>query len=87
MELDKEEILEILKSGETAVMFTKVDGTRRNLHCTLKMELIPKLAFPAESISGKKKLSEDVIRVWSLGDEAWRSFRIDSVITVVQLSK
>lgn len=86
MELNKEEILEVLKGGEATVMFTKVDGTLRGLHCTLDMRLIPPTP-PMGPMRVKKKLSEDVIRVWSIGDEAWRSFRTDSVIIVVKLYK
>ena len=74
----KNSILQKLKEGLTEVVFTKVNGERRVMLCTLKETEIPaEHLVPSEN---PKKLSEDVIRVWDIEAKGWRSFRHDSVI-------
>lgn len=64
------ELLEALTGkNPVAVTFTKLDGTRRDMRCTLNFELIPTENHPGL----------DVIRVFDLEDNGWRSFRVDSV--------
>lgn len=73
------ELLEVL-TGENpvAVTFTKLDGTKRDMRCTLNLELIPTENHPKGTKQTKENL--DVIRVFDLDeDNGWRSFRVDSV--------
>ena len=68
------------KHSSLIVNFTKVDGTARWLHATLTSDLIPVEHQP----KGDKKLnlSEDAVRVYDLENSGWRSFRVDSVISI-----
>jgi hypothetical protein len=72
-------IYEQLKAGRCRVTFTKVDGTDRTMNCTLKDEMLP------EQYRGKGTIlteGSNVIRVYDLDLNEWRSFRVDSVKNV-----
>jgi hypothetical protein len=70
-------MLTLLHEGILNVSFTKVDGSHRDMKCTLKKELLPESYI--DSTENKKKESTETICVWDLDKEGWRSFRIDSV--------
>ena len=67
----------VLKENEVYITFTKIDGTEREMLCTLKTDNIP----IAESKVTKKerKVSSDTISVFDLEKKDWRSFRIKSI--------
>lgn len=73
---DWAQIKEQMRSGVVLVTFKKVDGSLRNMECTLAEYLLP-----AATGSGKTP-NEDVLVVFDIEKESWRSFRKDSVITV-----
>ena len=83
--LTRDEILEKLETNRWVVNFTKVNGDKRSMTCTLRKDLLP-AATQADPLSQKKvrAVSEQVIPVWDLKKEGWRSFRIDSVIDMVR---
>lgn len=68
-----------LNYGPVTVTFTKKDGTERVMNCTTKSELVP--ASPVvEGVEKKeKKKNEEVMSVYDLEAQGWRSFRWDSV--------
>lgn len=70
--MNRNELIHSLKGGNVQVTFKKIDGDMRKMICTLQEDVIPKT-------TGKKKENKDVLAVWDLGKNAWRSFRIDSV--------
>lgn len=86
--MNKYELKEVLENGIATVTFTKVDGTERTMKCTLIPEYIP--AKPVAE--GQQLLTEgltkvdnpNTIAVWDLENNAWRSFRIDSIKTVLK---
>jgi hypothetical protein len=69
---------EILHLGPVNVIFIKKDGTERKMRCTLKPSLLPQTDL--EEAVQKKTPNPDVLAVWDLENEGWRSFRFDSVI-------
>lgn len=71
--MTRDEIKEILQCSIAMVQFTKVDGSRRHMLCTLISNLLPDLA------GSSVKRSQEVLPVWDIQKDAWRSFRIDSV--------
>ena len=83
---DKYELKEILSNTVSTVVFTKVDGTERELKCTLLPEYLP--AKPV--VEGQQLLTEalprkenpDTLAVWDMERNGWRSFRTDSVKAV-----
>lgn len=61
------------------VDFIKKDGTQRKLRCTLRADLLPPQTDLEEAVQNKTA-NPDVLAVWDLENEGWRSFRYDSVI-------
>ena len=88
--ITREQLSELLHTGECVVEFTKVDGTVRSMPCTLSETLIPPtpvhetntdnpIDFPTPK--REKKQNPDVMSVWCLDKKEWRSFRIANVIS------
>lgn len=65
------DIRELLKDGVIEVKFTKKDGSLRVMKCTLKEDLIPTEHAPKGT--GKVKTSGDVISVFDVENNGWRS--------------
>lgn len=61
------------------VTFTKTDGTEREMRCTQAHDLIP---IDKEPKGTTRALSDEVVRVFDLDKQEWRSFRWDSIISV-----
>ena len=68
-----------LNYGPVTVTFTKKDGTERVMKCTTSDSLIPQVIEESLTPKREKKLNEDVMSVYDLEAEGWRSFRWDSV--------
>jgi hypothetical protein len=83
MAYTREQLIEALHKGPCTVTFTKVNGEVRVMPCTLQAELIP-LQPIAAVVEGKapRKVSLDTVRVFCTDKQEWRSFRVDSVITL-----
>lgn len=83
--MNKAEIVDLLKQDIFTVTFTKVTGEERTMPCTLKEDLIPVIIKPAVvEIKAPRKENDNVLSVWCTDKQAWRSFRIDSVKSVVR---
>ena len=76
------DMMKELTSRECQVKFKKVNGDLRDMTCTLKEDMIPS-ATKADPMSQKKirAISDEVIPVWDVNAEGWRSFRVDSVVS------
>ncbi len=68
-----------LAYGPTTVIFTKKDGTERVMNCTTNLELVPDEPIVETVEKKEKKINEDVMRVYDLDANGWRSFRWDSI--------
>lgn len=64
---------------ETVVTFTKVDGSEREMRCTLNDTLIPEDKHP-KGTGGV--VDELTLRVFDLDKNEWRSFKMESVIKI-----
>lgn len=69
-----------LHKGVVTVIFNKVDGSERVMKCTLSLGMIPEDMKPKGDDT--RVLSEEVVRVYDVEAEGWRSFRKDSIISV-----
>ena len=58
-----------------------MDGTERIMECTLQQDLLPDQMDVEEYIS-ERRANDEVLAVWDLEKDAWRSFRLDRVVTV-----
>ena len=72
---------EDLRKGILNVKFTKTNGEERDMICTLREDLIP-MVSKSQSKRLEHQLSDEVVRVYDLEKEEWRSFRIDSIVSV-----
>ena len=78
----KADLKKLLHENTLSVLFTKKDGTRRAMLCTLKVDLLPVVdKQEGDEVKKERKESEESIRVWDLEKQDWRSFRIDSIIS------
>ena len=68
-------IRDLLKDNIVEVTFRKTNGEKRILTGTLLPHLLP-----TKTTTSTKSLNEEVVRVYDLENEGWRSFREDSVI-------
>jgi len=69
----------VLQTGVANVSFIKKDGTVRNLLCTLMAEHLPAQTDLEEAVQ-KKTPNPEVLAVWDLDNQGWRSFRYDSIL-------
>jgi hypothetical protein len=72
----------VLRDGVATVKFEKNDGTERVMKCTLKQDLVPQVPV-VEGVEKKTKAqSPDVLPVYDVEANGWRSFRWDSIKSV-----
>lgn len=80
--MNREEMIVRLRSGVCNVSFTKVNGERRDMRCTLVRDMIPTDQQPTSAVTEETESqpNESVIRVFDLTANGWRSFKVDNVI-------
>jgi len=74
----KEKILKELHEGVTTVSFTKVNGERRDMRCTLNEQYLPQKE--ESNYKQTRKENPAVQSVWDVDKGAWRSFRWENII-------
>jgi hypothetical protein len=77
--MTRDEMVEKLRTCICEVTFTKVDGEKRVMNCSLNNALIPTYLQPTGKPVAKVLENLDVIRVYDVDNAGWRSFRIDGV--------
>jgi len=75
---NREYYVSVLRNGPAQVTFTKVNGEIRNMKATLNPNLIPSVQTPVNPAEESER-SLNVLRVYDLDVQDWRSFRVDSV--------
>ncbi len=80
--LNRQELINLLKNGEIIVTFTKADGSEREMHCTLQSHMLPLREEVEGEVKKTRKVNESVLAVFDLDEMEWRSFRIDNVLSV-----
>lgn len=86
MQMTKSEMSQKLREGVFVVSFTKKNGEIRDMTCTLNQQYMPEQEQPKEGASPRKE-NPDVLPVWDVEKDAWRSFRLDSVIEVREMAE
>lgn len=79
---DRASLLADLHTNVVTVTFTKKDGSERVMRCTLQEELLPAQDVKDIKEGKVRNKTEEVVAVWDLEKEAWRSFRLDSITAV-----
>lgn len=75
--ITKQKLKDILKQNVVSISFKKIDGTDRKMLCSLKEDILP--VAESKEPTKKKPENENVLPVWDLEKNAFRSFRIDSL--------
>ena len=78
--MTKEKLLQLLKEQNVIVTFTKKDGTERRMVCTLAEDIIPEDLMPKSETPRIR--SEDLVTVFDIENEGWRSFNMLSVLSI-----
>lgn len=79
MNWSKNDLYEMLRVGKLEVSFIKKDGTGRVMNCSLEDKYLPTLMDDSEVVT---KDNPDVLSVWDIDNSGWRSFRINSIVSV-----
>ena len=75
---DLKRLKNLLAQGRAIVKFTKLDGTVREMDCTLNENYIPKESNETKRVKAK---NDEVLAVYDVVKAGWRSFRLDSIIS------
>ena len=72
-----------LEQNVLVVDFTKLNGDKRVMTCTLREDIKP-AATKTDTMSQKKvrEISDAVVSVWDVNAKGWRSFRYDRINSV-----
>ena len=72
-----------LEQNVVVVDFTKLNGDKRVMTCTLREDIKPP-ATKTDTMSQKKirEMSDAVVNVWDVNAKGWRSFRYDRINSV-----
>jgi S-adenosylhomocysteine hydrolase len=73
----REALKALVSTNHAEVTFVKKDGTDRTMICTTKSSSIPEDKQPVSESTLKE--NTDILRVYDLENEGWRSFRVESV--------
>lgn len=82
-EQEREQTMQRLREGEVTVTFTKVNGEKRVMTCTLQESVLP-TPTKDDPISQKKirAVNPEVCSVWDVNANGWRAFRWENVEAV-----
>lgn len=73
----REQIVAALREGTVEVTFVKKDGDTRIMTCTLNPQYLPAVNITEKTKTKKENL--DVLSVYDLNAQGWRSFIIKNV--------
>lgn len=79
MNYTREGLIADLRQHPCEIQFTKVNGEKRVMKCTLMSEFLPPHDPKALEEAHQKEENKEHIAVWDLEKGGWRSFRVDSV--------
>ena len=79
----KVDLKNLLEQNVIVVDFTKLNGDKRVMTCTLREDMKPR-ATKDDTMSQKavREVSDAVVSVWDVNAKGWRSFRYDRVNAV-----
>jgi len=77
------ELKTLLEQNVLVVDFTKLNGDKRVMTCTLREDMKPR-ATKDDTMSQKKvrEISDKVVGVWDVNAKGWRSFRYERINSV-----
>lgn len=87
-----EQYISDLRAGECEVIFTKKDGSQRNMRCTLNQNVIPTnhLIFSDRRSLTSENLQTtplSYIRVFDVENQEWRTIIYDSITSFIPITE
>lgn len=86
MDMTYYKLVNLLNKTKAKIVFEKVDGSLREMEVTRNLSLIPEDSHPKSDEPKPAKLDKEgkeivptAVKVYSFGDVAWRSFKVDSL--------
>ena len=80
--MQKEQIVNRLRSEAVNLSFEKADGTVRHMFCTLRSDYLPESTATEQTLlTEEKNDNPDHVVVWDIEKAAWRSFKPSRVIS------
>lgn len=76
--ISKNELEYILKNSTLNIQFKKLNDEVRTMFCTLKESFLPEI----KNKNDNKNNNEDLLVVWDIDKNGWRSLRISNLISV-----
>ena len=76
--MEKSNVIGLLKTETVDIEFLKKDGTLRVMTCTLREDKLP-AQIDLEEHTQKKAPNPDILAVFDVTNQGWRSFRWDSL--------
>ena len=77
--MNRDDMKATLLKNVCDVRFTKVDGTTRDMRCTLKEDLLPEPVASDTEINRNRKPNDSVQVVWDLDKKEFRVFNWNTV--------
>lgn len=81
MKIGRNEMMKMLESGVTKVLFIKKDGSKREMLCTRDPELLPKIEKSNVKQRKKKSVPEHLISVFDVEKNDWRMVNLKTLIS------
>lgn len=75
---EKDKLAAALRTNVLEVAFVKKDGSGRIMKCTLSEGYLPSW----EKSETPRKENDNILSVWDIDNNGWRSFRLDSITSV-----
>ena len=82
-DVDGDTLVQWLQTAVLTVSFDKVNGDRRDMTCTLDRRYLPSDQQADAVVAKPTKAS---LAVWDLNANGWRSFRLDRIINIQEVS-
>ena len=76
---EKLNLKELLKTNVVQVVFTKVNGDKRTMNCTLIDSYLPQNDWGSKELHESQQ--DTALAVWDLDADGWRSFRYENIIS------
>lgn len=81
--INRDTIVDALKTNhKVQVVFTKVNGDKRTMNCSLHKDIIPADKLPMESTTSPKTKNTSIVSAWDIDSDGWRSFKVANVINI-----
>lgn len=81
MTYNRDEMIKQLQQRNCRVIFKKVNGEERDMICTLREDVLPPASKDPITQKKVREVNPEVLAVWDVNKEAFRSFRVENVIS------